>query len=378
MLPTFLVPIFALAACIVMAEHKVAAASAGDPIPGVDVGLEQVPGGIVANGGGAPAGGSKCDGGLTKATIGKVACVGKAVAKAQGKGVNVTHESLQKCQAKYDGKVLKAQVAGNCFMQTESAAPMDVQVNQCVRAMVGPAVGACAGGGNSGLACQYDDDCPSGTCSPPVTGCSSAVFSDAGFADANWDSTVFLYGGSYPANGSMTDSQDLVNGCSAPSREVAIHVAAAGAAGSGVFGVSIHNGAAYNPSAQGSITSFDYDESNASILGHQGTGAALQQGSNLYVLEQPLPVTTDSATCAATSVTAITASQMCLVLPSGSNPLTYGPYLDCTQHPDFSCTGSKITFGFVRGNSAPPNGGAYDTSVTADNWRVAVCGAPCS
>ena len=180
------------------------------------------------------------------------------------------------------------------------------------------------------------------------------------------------FGASYPSSGTAAAVQDLTKGCTTPSRIVSIHVANSASAGSGVYSVSMNNAAVYTPSVDGPLTHFDYSESNASIVGHQATGPALLQNGNFYVDTQPHPLTVDTTSCGALSLVEISSDEMCRLLPSGSNPSTYGPYTDCTQHPDFSGTGAQMTFGFFRGNSAP--GGGYDTSAIMDNWDINLCG----
>jgi hypothetical protein len=130
----------------------VAQAAAGDPIPGVDISLEQIPGGFA----------SKCDAAETKVTGQKISCLVKTIVKAQQKSVAVDLTSLTKCQAKFSAACTKLQGTGGC---STSCNDIDVGANVCMRAVARPCVGACtADSANPGTACTAASDCSGGMC----------------------------------------------------------------------------------------------------------------------------------------------------------------------------------------------------------------------
>jgi hypothetical protein len=135
------------------------------------------------------------------------------------------------------------------------------------------------------------------------------------------------------------------------------------------FGFNLRNGAVYDPSTQGPISSLSYDEDalllpspcnggtcDYSTCG-QEAGPALRQNGKLYYYAT---FYTYPGYCAW--------KHLRLSLGSASNEL-FRTVDDPNDHPNFS-TGGPIQFGYVRANYADQ--GAYTVYGGIDNWCVSV------
>lgn len=185
------------------------------------------------------------------------------------------------------------------------------------------------------------------------------TFSDGTFDDADWSGTVFTLG---PTGGTASGSQILTGGNPDAYRQVQATVNST--AGTGQNGsaslYSIYAPAVYDPASLGAITSIDFSIDTfqtSSASGGTVTAALLQDG----------------------------------VLFTGSRGLA-GPEMDWTNkqilglaqsefleidstgrgisNPDFSRSGSPITFGFRYVISTPINGPGGSRTAGFDNWSL--------
>ena len=189
--------------------------------------------------------------------------------------------------------------------------------------------------------------------------------SDGEFSPTNWTSTTYhqetgtslgtvttLTSGGNP--GSYREMQFLWNGGPAEPRRIDVFFK--------------YTPVSYTPSAQGAIASIDVSEDGRIISDSHGAPTvslpmriALEQDGNIYqnliaqsVVESP-PFPGSWTTVAETGLTSAHFS-----LIHGTGP----------SRPDFSATGSEISFGYIRANST---GVAVREIVTAiDNWQVTI------
>ena len=210
---------------------------------------------------------------------------------------------------------------------------------------------------------------PTHTATPTPTTC--VEFKDESFANADWTLTSFTAG----TGGTTTGVSSTTNGCPADDRDVTITVNPSSSVAASVWGIHIKTSATYNPSISGAIPSLNYSEmtKNLGIVTGDGqaTGPAVHQGSSFYILD-PLMITGTSLACTTISYPPLTSTNFCL-LSGAPGQAT----VNCTQHPDFSCNGGPISFGFVRANSTKPNSGGYTTIHTIDNWDIQFCRQTC-
>ena len=178
-------------------------------------------------------------------------------------------------------------------------------------------------------------------------------FFDGTFTPANWTlSTATLVNG-----GSAAASQVTSGGNPGDHRKIDL-VVSAGGAGSAIFAYSLNQNAIWDPSVQGEILSLDYSEDGQLFLATGGAtvsrgGPALLQGGTLYHYSA-FNISNPSA-WSLLSVTGATSTNFV--------------QLGTSNHPDFTSTGSLITFGYLRANSTPSVVG-YTTESGIDNWSL--------
>jgi hypothetical protein len=118
--------------------------------------------------------------------------------------------------------------------------------------------------------------------------------------------------------------------------------------------------AVYDPSTQGPIGFIDFFQdviglSDANTFGTYGAGVAIRQGGQDY--------------CAAVDVLPSTSSSWVSRSTLGLTALDFAIF-GGTGRPDFSATGSPITFGYSRSNTTPDAVRTAQDGI--DNWRVVV------
>lgn len=126
----------------------------------------------------------------------------------------------------------------------------------------------------------------------------------------------------------------------------------------------------YTPASQGAITSINYSEdsivfSAPSSSAGQVTGLLIAQGGRTYIQRIPLLVAPVSTTWVPNAASLTASSLYEINTTTGA--------LSPTSNPDFSLSGSTMSFGFYRGNSGFTS---YQTDGGIDNWRVEIIPAP--
>lgn len=183
------------------------------------------------------------------------------------------------------------------------------------------------------------------------------VVSDGDFAPADWSFTPYPYG-TFGGGGSA--SQDLVNGNPGSARRVMNDY---GPSNSGSYNASFYEAMSYNPSVGGPLTdlSFSIDSRYADDL--NALGFVVRQNSSAWGIGYWIN-TSSWATYAITPV----ASDFFL------NPFDI-PTPGQPTLPDFSATGSPITFGFYTGNGSAGGFGGTRTGLF-DNFQVSFVPTP--
>ena len=172
------------------------------------------------------------------------------------------------------------------------------------------------------------------------------TFTDGSFNPADWSVTV-------RGSGTTTASQIPTGGNPDAFRQITNNVT------SMMWGYHMNNGAVYNPSAQGAITSIDYAEDAIVIAGsgNLGSGPAVMQGGKLFIK----PDSFGQTTWTHKTLTGLHGDSF--FDPEGGP----GPF-----QPNFSATGGPITFGFWRGNADGP----YSMTTGIDNWSMTLNTVP--
>ncbi len=190
-----------------------------------------------------------------------------------------------------------------------------------------------------------------------VSAARAQSFGDDTFNDADWTSIVLPC--STPTS-SVTTSQDFGQGNPAASRLVVHHYPGGNP---GVFVAHVRKSSSYDPSTQGAITGITYSYDLRHYTGPEQWGVAysplIVQNGRYYKLARWDGIYPDSwQRFGGTNVSASDFVNMC------------GP---ATDHPDFSCNGSRMDFGFASGNSNPSDGAPMqDRSSGIDNWYMAI------
>lgn len=130
-----------------------------------------------------------------------------------------------------------------------------------------------------------------------------------------------------------------------------------------VIGVHLNRRAVWSPDDQGPISCLTYQEDARAVSAQgegQSTGPALVQDGRIYVVRGPL--TGSGRSWHRIRFDRLTAANFIEAVD--------GRGLDDAAHPDFTATGTPLTFGFYRSNSnsISPN------TIGIDNWSIA---GPC-
>ncbi len=182
----------------------------------------------------------------------------------------------------------------------------------------------------------------------------TTVLTDADFDDNAWDSYEHTSG----SGGTTVGGHFTIGGVANSSYGRITLTANSGGAQVALF--RIWRGEAYTPSGDGRIFSITYSEDSIRFSGgtSQYGSPALRQNDKLYALVQGAGAfATADQSWTAHSLTAVTQDQF-RTLDSASD------------HPDFSTTGSRIEFGYMRLISTS-GGSSGDTAAGGiDNWRL--------
>ncbi len=184
----------------------------------------------------------------------------------------------------------------------------------------------------------------------------TVVFSDQVFNDGDWSLTIQ----NIDNGGTVDASQQSVGGNPNEYRRILHSLLPTSTNGesSGFLGFHLKNGAVYNPSTDGEISSLDYFEDSIMFQGFgdgQASGAALSQDGNFYYSSPR--VLSNQGGWTSQSLLSLTA-------------LNFFNLLDSTDKPDFSSSGGAITLGFFRANTT--RGTGYVTDNGIDNWSIAI------
>lgn len=190
-----------------------------------------------------------------------------------------------------------------------------------------------------------------------ASGASAVTFSDSGtFATPQWSETLL-------GHGDVVDTREATGGN--PDAYLRLETIPNG--GTIIHGAYLNSAATWDPSTQGAIATIDMfidvillNRQHTGFFDGQAYGIALQQNGQIF--RSGYPVTGVQTIWDSRSILGQTAASFSLVNPDGTS--------NNTVDPDFSATGSTITFGLLIANS----GGAPISGTTAgyDNWSLTV------
>ena len=190
------------------------------------------------------------------------------------------------------------------------------------------------------------------------------TFADGTFAPTDWEiafATFRSSTGALPGGGAQGAQE--ADGLPSPSRRVELTLPPAPTLTefSSTYAVNLRIGFVYDPMAQGSIASFDYEEDARVLVAPVLTGLAVRQGGELYFAEVQV---LESESWTRVVRRKILQTNFAHLTPDG--PVQ-------GQYPDFSSAGAPIEVGFLRANSTGqgrPTGFANPALI--DNWLVRV------
>jgi len=189
----------------------------------------------------------------------------------------------------------------------------------------------------------------------------SVTFFDGTFNDADWGLTTI--NNANGAASTVQGSQVATGGNGGSYRWIRNTMAVSGSFAV-VTGIHMSNQSYYDPSTQGGFASINYSEDSKNFLPLMGTGLAILQGGNFYVLRNPGRLYTlyDWGTNVRNG---IVASDMHRIDANGN--------FHASDNPNFSASGSQMQFGFWRGNgSGGTASGTYTYETGIDNWSVSL------
>ena len=190
-------------------------------------------------------------------------------------------------------------------------------------------------------------------------------FSDATFANSDWESEVFLHGN----GGSSSAVQTQTGGNPMSYFQITNDINDAPTGDfSSVWAFYRRIGAEFDPSTQGAINFIDSSQdaivfSTPSTILFQSIRVGLRQNGSVYAAGGVNP-TSESWT--SVLFEGLTQSDFALIDPVQGFPTDLG------LNPDFSTSGSTIEFGFLRTNSTSFGGPGSTTIGGVDNWMLTV------
>jgi len=193
------------------------------------------------------------------------------------------------------------------------------------------------------------------------------TFSDGSFDPANWSTQLF----NFHTGGTATPTQAPSGGNPGSYQQVAYDTNAANDPNdnAAIYVFHAFAGAVVDPSVDGAITSVDYSWEVRAVSGAGiFSGPALAQGANVYVSAGLLELT-------GTSTLWRSVSRL------GVRDVNYGLIqdileIDPAQDPDFSASGTPITFGYFSALAGARDGPAASAVGGFDNWSVDVLLVP--
>jgi hypothetical protein len=202
---------------------------------------------------------------------------------------------------------------------------------------------------------------------------SAVTYFDGVFNNSDWSLTTITNAGG--AGSSVGAFQIPVGGNPNEYRIIRNNLNINGA-GSLVLGVHMNNTAFYNPVTQGAVTSINYSEDSINFLNQagsngQGSGLAIVQNGNTYVMRNPILVMPYSgySTWTFNPAAGLVASDLWMIDNAGN--------LYSGLNPDFSATGGIMQLGFWRGNSSgSATSGTFNSECGIDNWHVEIVPTP--
>jgi hypothetical protein len=187
------------------------------------------------------------------------------------------------------------------------------------------------------------------------------VFQDSTFNNSDWTATLLPLSVSGADITTSPPGKDTINGNPGSSRKTT-HIYPTG----DIFVAHVYSPSSYNPATQGAIVSLSsqYDLTNSStVAGDVAYSLLVKQNGRYYHAGEDYIHTGSTWTTFATGPkhTNLTAASFVeLAIPPSDN------------HPDFSCNGSRIEFGYLTRNHNP-NSGTTDTTISnLDNWKVSI------
>ncbi len=194
-------------------------------------------------------------------------------------------------------------------------------------------------------------------CGVATPGLRAQTYSDNTFNNADWVSIVMpcSVGGT-----SVTAAQDAIQGNPASSRTITHNYPGGNP---GILVAHVRQGMSYDPATQGAIASINYSYDLRHYTGPAiyavGYSPLLVQNGSYYRLNAVDAVNPNAWTpFSGTNLTAANFVKIC-----GA----------ATDHPDFSCQGSRIEFGYATNNSDPVVGRPTQArSSGIDNWSITV------
>jgi len=182
----------------------------------------------------------------------------------------------------------------------------------------------------------------------------TTIFDDMGLDDSEWDNYVQTSG----SGGTMGGGHFTIGGVGNSGYRRIILTVNSGGGQVALFAIS--HAANYTPSGDGRIFSITYSEDaiHFSGSGSQYSSPALRQDGKLYALvPNGGAFPTPESGWTTHNVTAATQDQF-RTLDSASD------------HPDFSITGSRIEFGYMRLHSTPESDPGGTVTGGIDNWHL--------
>lgn len=187
----------------------------------------------------------------------------------------------------------------------------------------------------------------------------SVTFLDGNFDDADW--TLITITNANGASSSVQAARTASGGNGGSFRTVTHQMVVTGQYAL-VTGIHMNANALYDPSTQGGFASINYSEDSRNFLGLMGTGLAIRQAGNLYVLRNPGLLYTQSS-WGTNARSGIVATDLFLIDSLGN--------FDPSRNPDFTASGGEMQFGFWRANgSGTSASGTFNYETGIDNWSV--------
>jgi len=189
----------------------------------------------------------------------------------------------------------------------------------------------------------------------------SLTFQDGTFLNSDWTMQIFT-----TATGMVSTAQgfQVASGGNGGSYRNVTHQMVVAGPYALILSVHLNQSAFWDPSTQGGIGSIDYTEDSLNIQPLMGTGLAILQDGNHYLLRKPGLLYTQYG-WGTTARTGIVASDMYRIDSDGN--------IFENQNPDFSASGGLIQFGYWRGNgSGSTASGTYNYEAGIDNWGVGI------